>query len=157
MGVIIREMSPKDYDRKAYIHYQTWIDTYTGLMDKQFLARQTLEKCKAIVHRWPQNTLVADCNGETVGFGCYIRQPDGSGEVSAIYILKEHHGKGIGTKLMNALMDQLHGSTPVTLWVLQGNDHAIGFYQHYGFQFDGASKAIPGASAIELRMTYSEP
>ncbi len=155
MKIIIRDMVPEDYDQKAYIHYKTWIDTYSGLIGPQFLAHQTLEKCRSIARRWPQNTLVADCSGETVGFGCYIRHPDGSGEINAIYILKEFHGMGIGKKLMNALMEQLGGCTPVSLWVLQGNDQAIGFYQHCGFCFDGTYKPIFGSSATELRMICS--
>ncbi len=154
MEITIREMAPEDYDQKGYIHYKTWLETYTGLMDESLLSGQTLEKCQAIARRWPGNTLLALLDGKIVGFGCYIPHSNGPGEISAIYILKEYHNRGVGKKLLAALMAQLSPCSPIFLWVLQGNDNAIGFYQHCGFQFDGVSKALGSTSATELRMTY---
>ncbi|MBR4291465.1 MAG: GNAT family N-acetyltransferase [Oscillospiraceae bacterium] len=152
MNLLIRQMQSEDYDRKGYVHWKSWQQTYVGLIDEHFLANQTLKKCQSISHRWPGNILVAFLNGTIVGYGCFIRHEDGSGEVSAIYLLKEVHGLGIGRKVMDALIEQLTGYSPITLWVLKGNDHAIGFYEHYGFRLNGVEKAIP--LGTELQMCY---
>lgn len=145
----IRQMCPGDYDRKGFVHWKSWQETYAGLMPEKFLTNQTLEKCQSIARRWPENTLVAELYGTLVGYGCYIPGQEG-GEISAIYILKEAQGRGIGRKLMDALLTRLSGNGPVILWVLQGNHRAIGFYRHYGFRFDGVEKATP--LGTELRM-----
>ena len=151
MNLVIRQMQPEDYDQKGYVHWKSWQETYAGLMDEHFLANQTLEKCQSIAHRWPGNTLVALLNGVIVGYGCYIRHEDGSGEVSAIYLLKEVQGLGIGKRVMDALIEQLAGCSPITLWVLKGNDHAIGFYKHYGFNLNGIEKSIPLGTELQMR------
>ena len=116
-------------------------------MPEAFIARQTLEKCQEIARRWPENTLVVRLNGKIVGFSCYGTDDSGAGEVFAIYLLKEAQGLGLGRKL-----SRLGRRSPVTLWVLENNDPAIGFYEHYGFRMDGAQKGAPFGT--ECRMTY---
>lgn len=152
MNVEIRDMCPADYDQKGYIHWKSWQETYTGLIDSKFLENPSLEKCQTIAHRWPDNTLVATIDNTVIGFGCFIRHDDGCGEISAIYILKEAQGKGIGRKLMDALIECLSGCSFIMLWVLKGNEKAIGFYEHYGFRLNGVEKDI--SLGIELQMTY---
>jgi len=46
----------------------------------------------------------------------------------------------------------------VSLWVLEGNQRAIHFYERQGFDFDGSVKVetlMPDVELRELRMTYS--
>lgn len=162
MTLKIREMRPKDADGKGYVHYTSWQETYPGLIDSSYLARMTLEKCQTIAHKWPENTLVAELDGKIVGFVCWLPCRDGDmpdcGEVTAIYVLKEAQGLGIGRKLMDAALEQLPQYQTIVIWVLKGNDHAIGFYEHYGFQLDGAEKEILlGTPNTDLRMLYHRP
>ena len=152
MNITIRDMRPDDADEKGYVHWKSWQETYSELIDSTHLEKQSLEKCRAIAHRWPDNTLVAVSDGVIIGFGCFIRHDDGCGEISAIYILKESQGKGIGRMLMDALLEQLSVRGSVILWVLKGNDRAIGFYEHYGFRMNGVEKNI--SLGTELQMCY---
>ena len=152
MDLEIRQMQPEDYDRKGYVHWKSWQETYAGLIDEAYLEKQSLEKCQAIVRRWPDNTLVAVLDGIVIGFGCFVQRDAGRGEISAIYILKEAQGKGIGRMLMDSLLMQLSGSNSIILWVLKGNDKAIHFYEHYGFRLTGVEKDIP--LGTELQMCY---
>ena len=115
--LIIRPMMLDDADRKGYVHWKSCLETYTGLMDPDFLARSTLDKYRSIAAAYADTTLVAELDGVIVGFGTWSDD-----EISALYILREFHGLGIGRKLMDAL---------------DGNDHAIGFYQHMGFRQTG--------------------
>lgn len=154
MELIIRDMRPEDADAKGCVHWKTWQETYTGLMDEKFIVSQTLDKCRSIAHRWPENTLVVEIDGKIVGFSCYGSHESGAGEVIAIYLLKEAQGFGLGRKLMDATLRHLEEYSSVFLWALKGNDHAIGFYEHYGFRLDGVTK--DGPVGTELRMTYTQ-
>lgn len=58
---------------------------------------------------------------------------------------------------MDAALERLSDFGTILLWVLKGNDHAIGFYEHYGFRFDGETAPITlGTPNTELRMVYSQ-
>ena len=150
--LIIRPMTAADADRKGYVHWKSSVETYTGLMDPDFLARSTLEIYGQIAAAYVDTTLVAELDGQIVGFGCW----SADGEISALYILREFQGRGIGRKLMAALLAQLTAHPVVHLWVLHGNDNAIGFYERMGFRLTGES--IPNKySSIHpsLRMTLT--
>lgn len=160
MSLIIRAMTRKDADARGYVHWKSWQETYPGLVDDAYLsACMTLEKCQEIARQRPENTLIAELNGKIVGFSCYCpcRDTDmsGCGEIQSIYVLKEAQGLGIGRKLMDAAIAKLADYSTIVLWVLQGNDPAIDFYEHYGFRLDGATAPImTGAPNTELRMIY---
>lgn len=156
--LVLRAMTPADTDGKGFVHYQSWQETYAGLVDENYLARMSVEKCRAMAHRYPESTIVAELNGKIVGFPCYgpCRTPgcEGMGEVMAIYILKEAQGLGIGRKLMDAAIEKLSAYDTILIWVLKGNEHAIGFYEHYGFRVDGIEAPIViGTSNTVLRLT----
>ena len=147
---VIRDMLPGEADQKGHVHYQTWLETYTGLIDEAFLANQTLEKCQTIARKWPDNTLIAELDGKMVGYCCYGKEDSGAGHIFALYLLKEAQGIGLGRKLMNAAMDRLSECCPITLGVLEGNQQAIGFYEHYGFRFSGNSQVLRFGNELEM-------
>lgn len=151
MKLEIRDMRPEDMDGKGYVHWKSWQETYPGLVDAGYLSRMTLEKCREIAHRRSENTLVAELDGKITGFICYGRNDSGANEIISIYLLKEAQGLGLGRRLMDEAFRRLAPDLPVVLWVLKGNDQAIGFYKHYGFRLDGTTKDI--SIGTELRMT----
>ena len=157
MNLKVREMRPEDADGKGYVHWKSWQETYCGLIPDEKLI--SLERCREIAQLYPQNTLVALLDGKVVGFACYVpyRGADISncGEVQAIYVLKEAQGLGIGRRLMDAALAKLADYDTIALWVLQGNNRAIGFYEHYGYRLDGTSAEI--SVGTELRMIYRRP
>ena len=134
-NVVIRPMMPADAEAKAYVHWKSCLETYTGLMDPEFLAGSTLDKYHAIALRFVETTLVAELDGKIVGFGCW----DPKGEIPALYVLRDAQGYGIGRKLLGAMLTRLSNLEQVRLEVLEGNDRAIGFYKHMGFRMDGTS------------------
>ena len=134
-NLLIRPMIPEDADGKAYVHYTSCLETYTGLMDPEFLAASTLDKYHAIALRFVETTLVAELDGQIVGFGCW----DPKGEIPALYVLRDAQGYGIGRRLLETMLERLSDCKQVRLEVLEGNDRAIGFYEHMGFRLDGTS------------------
>lgn len=67
--------------------------------------------------------LVAEVNGEIVGFGC-VRD----GWLNHLYVLPNHQGVGIGSALLNELRSKID-----QFWVFQKNHLARDFYKLRGF------------------------
>ena len=160
MNLIIKPMeSEAEIDGKGYVHYKSWHETYTGLIDADYMKGVTLEKCREMAHRWPGNIIVAKDGNQVIGFVSYGAYRDKTlpehGEVFAIYVLKEYHGRRFGYELMNAALERLSDYQKIAVWVLKGNDKAIRFYQRYGFRFDGAeAELLLGSPNTVLRMIY---
>ena len=160
MNLIIKPMQTEaEMDGKALVHCQCWHETYTGLVDAGYMEGVTLEKWTETARRWPEGVIIAKDGERVIGFaGCgayrYETLP-GCGEVFALYVLKEYHGRGVGYALMNAALARLSGYERIAVWVLKGNDRAIRFYERYGFRFDGTeSEIVLGSPNTELRMVY---
>ena len=79
MSYIIKPMQTVDeIDRKGYVHYKSWQETYVGLIDSEYLYNMTEEKCKAIAHKWTDNILVAKDGDKVIGFVGYGKYRDDS-------------------------------------------------------------------------------
>ncbi len=153
--------SDEDVMGKAYVHFMTWQKTYRGLIDDAYLDAFTLEKCESIARRFKDDIIVAkDEDGDVVGFAAYGAYRDGSmpgtGEVYAIYVLPEHQKNGVGLALMKQSLDALSEYDRVALWVLEGNDPAIRFYERIGFRRDGEAQTLMlGSPCREIKMVYT--
>ena len=158
--MILRKMkNDNDISGKAYVHFKSWHETYSDLVDAEFLKTITLEKCEEIAHRRTDNIIVAVEDEKIIGFVGYgaYRGIDllKYGEIYAIYVLRNFHSRKIGYELMNAAFEQLVEYKKIAVWVLRGNDRAINFYEKYGFRFDGAEQEITlGTTVVEQRMIY---
>lgn len=151
--------SEAEIDGKGYVHYKSWHETYPGLIDAGYLEGVTLEKCRSMARRWPENIIVAKDGERVIGFvGCGVYRNEslpGYGEVFSIYVLQEYQGQKVGYELMNAALERLSNYQKIAVWVLKGNDKAIRFYERYGFRFDGGSAEVMlGSPNTELRMIY---
>ena len=134
-NVLIRDMLPEDIDGKGTVHYQSWQESYQGIVDAGYLGWMSVERCQEMAHRWPQNTAVAVADGRVVGFGCwYPCQNDSTvAELAALYVLEKYKGRGLGRRLTDYCLEKVSEYKKVILWVLEENHRAIGFYEHYGF------------------------
>ena len=148
MSIEIHEMRPEEAEGKGLVHYQSWQESYRGIVDDDYLEhRIKLERCQEIAARYPQNTVVAVADGRVVGFGCWCpcRDEDAepnTGELQALYLLDEYKGRGIGRALADFCVDKLAQCDKVVVWVLAENQRAIGFYRHYGFEPDGGEQML---------------
>lgn len=82
---------------------------------------------------------VAKCNGQIVGDASFNSSPrerlKHRGELG-LSVLKDYWGKGIGSKLIEAVMDFAKNTTGceiIHLSVRSDNKRAIGLYKKYGF------------------------
>lgn len=89
--------------------------------------------------------LVAEVDGKVVGFAELITFPDNprhrhAGEVNMIVIHADWQRKGIGRRLMDAMVDLADNWLQLTrlgLLVWTHNAHAIRLYEGYGFECEG--------------------
>ena len=159
---MVRVARLEDAPAIAKIHVATWRVAYAGIVPEDFLASLSEEER---IKSWQEQladgrtvVLVAEKEGEVVGWaaGGASRDDDarGEAEVYAIYILPEHWGGGVGRELMARMEEALGHGQDITLWVLQDNQRAIGFYEKVGYRPDGAKKEIPlgGSSLLEVRL-----
>ena len=157
MGIVLKKMeTDEEIKGKAYVHWKSWHEAYTGIVSQEYLDKLTLEKCEKMAFSWPDNIIVAKENGNVIGFVCYgdrgEEAPD-VGEIFALYVLADYYGKGVGRKLMDVGLEQIKHFSQVRLWVLKENRRAIRFYEKCGFQPDGTEMTSPNISATEIRMT----
>lgn len=158
MDITIKQMvSEEELVGKAYVHWKSWQETYPGIVDQRFLDALTLEVCEEITRRLPDDTIIAKDADKVIGFVNYGRCRDDdlgdAGEIYAIYVLSEYHGKGVGLQLMQAGLRELQAYAHVAVWVLKDNGRAMRFYEKCGFQPDGTEKTTEFVSPVtESRM-----
>lgn len=143
-----------EMDEKGYVHWKSWQETYADLMPAEYLQNITLEKCIQMAHKWSQNTLLIKVDNKTVGFSCFGKSKDTENayELLAIYILQEYQGQKLGYELLKRTVSCFSDDAKIVLWVLQGNDKAIRFYERFGFSFNGKEKTLPFGTELQMQM-----
>ncbi len=145
--VRIREARPADAAGIARVHVDAWRDAYAALLPADHLAG--LDLAQRGIHwarvlaqpRAAQTTLVAETEGEVVGFcgfgpGRSIlgHSTPAAGEVYGLYIASDWREQGIGRDLLEHAFAELRrrGVGSVAIWCLEGNFAARGFYGRCG-------------------------
>lgn len=81
------------------------------------------------------NTIKGVCSA-----GKYEKQGfENTAEIDQLYLEPSEIGTGKGSMLLDYVLDELKksGFHRIVLFVMEGNDRAIGFYRHKGFSPDG--------------------
>ncbi len=140
--MIIRPARDSDAEHLAPLHVQVWNESYAGLMPADVLAAWSTSPMNGRVARWQDwiasgsILLAEDEHGRIVGFVGAASDPDDPAaglEVRILYVVAELYGTGLGHRLLVAAI----GDRPAHLWVFEGNDRAVTFYQRHGFVLDG--------------------
>ena len=142
--MLIRPAVPSDAPGLALVHVESWRETYRGIIPDVVLDGLSVERRAA---NWTQMLSQPDAPGVTyvveddsrriVGFasGGLEREgdPDYTGELYAIYVLKAAQGRGLGLALTEAVAVSLLqlGCVSMLVWVLADNP-AREFYAHLG-------------------------
>ena len=103
--------------------------------------------------------LLAEEDGELLGFTACgeCRDPDAGetvGEVRTMFVAAGGWGRGVGTALMAAALDDLRarGCSEATVWSFADNERANRFYEARGFDRDGAERREEvWADILEIR------
>jgi ribosomal protein S18 acetylase RimI-like enzyme len=156
----VRPATVDDAGAIAVAHHSAWVQTYSDLLPAEHWASDTVARRR---HRWrdrlsrrvPGHPLVAVVDEQVVGFAQAgsTRGKDGvppvqSDELWSLYVRPEHHGSGIGSLLLDAV---LPARRPAELWVAEANPRARRFYEKHGFAQDGA-RFTDAHEIVEIRM-----
>lgn len=164
----VRRAGPEDARGIARVHVRAWRAAYRGIVSDEALDRLSTDERERV---W--RNLLADedgCSGTIVVIGddervegfCTVSLPSrdadagrGTAEVTATYVDPARWRRGAGSALLRAALAELGlrgGFQEVTLWVLGANSGARAFYESFGFEPDGVSKAHEPSGQEVVRM-----
>lgn len=155
----IRRATREDAEAIAAVHVESWKTTYAGIVPDEYLASLDAGERVGMWRGWLSSPglfiFVAEDGVGIIGFvgGGRVREAISgfAAELYALYVLREHQGRGAGRQLTFALVDRLRreGFESMLVWVLRENP-AVSFYIHLGgMQIASKSIEIGGASLEE--------
>lgn len=151
----IRKMNSDLAGDFGNVIYTAWGETYKGLIPDSILDGRSLERWVQSAKDNPTNKYIAFAKGNAVGVVGFLPQArdfvtdKDRGEIVALYVLKEYQKQGIGKALMNTALKDI-SLKRVTLFVLKGNENALEFYKHMGFELTGKELFDNGLTELEM-------
>lgn len=137
----------------AEAHQASWLSAYGALLSPEVLAQVSVDQRATVwADRIPRTgadgyrTWVADGAGTVVGLA--FTQPSDDedlnplevAELQALYVHPDWFGTGAGRGLLERAVGGMRaqGFRQATLWVVEGNDRAMRFYERAGWKADGS-------------------
>jgi ribosomal protein S18 acetylase RimI-like enzyme len=163
----IRYAKLADAQAIAEVHVASWQHTYRGIVPDVYLDSMTVTtRAKVWSENLAQSTpkvIVVEAESKVVGFCSFGRCRDKDagpkdGEIWAIYLAPLQRSKGFGWALWQEAHRQFlaQGIRRISLWVIDGNQHAMRFYRKAGFEPEMESLKtfeLAGAHIPEVRYT----
>jgi ribosomal protein S18 acetylase RimI-like enzyme len=150
---------PQDAEAIAELLRRTWMATYpsveAGITEEDIRLRtegRNGERIQPSIDKWRQKikenndsgaVYVARLDGEVVG----VARPsiiDGKRYVGAMYVSPEEQKRGIGSMLMQTILEWHGTQDDIYLNVASYNRNAIYFYKRYGFEITDTPVADEG-------------
>lgn len=142
--IVYKMAEPDDAAGIVHVRRTTWLATYPNEQEsitykdiEEKINQRTLEEdiersAKRLVNQESARVWVAKDNGSVVGFGIGVKE-ETKNHIGALYILPEYQAKGIGTQLMNLVLEWLGVEKNIDLEVVTYNTKAKEFYKKFGF------------------------
>ncbi|MFJ7972273.1 GNAT family N-acetyltransferase [Psychrobacillus sp. NPDC096389] len=135
---MIRATTLEDISTVQQIAKISWNETYKDIIPDNIQAL-FLEKAysNTMLAKRMEKTifLLAEYKGQPVGFASFTYvDEDGDAELTAIYILPEYQQLGLGKKLLQAGLEEMHTGRQLFVYVESENKKAREFYEHFGFE-----------------------
>ena len=158
--MIIREATLADAEGIAKVHVDSWKTTYTNIIPVEYLNKLSYEEREQL---WKENITNSDVfvaeneEGKIVGFSSGGKErsskyPDYTGELYAIYILKEYQGNGLGKLLVKPVIKELQQKNlfSMIVLVLEDNSSRLFYEALDGKKIDTIEVNISGKKLNEL-------
>lgn len=93
------------------------------------------ERAKKLLEMDKLGIFAARENSELVGY-CIASSNNGAGEIDSLYIKPQFRGESVGMLLTTSAMSWLSGidCNQISIYVAEGNEEAIPFYEKFGFK-----------------------
>jgi GNAT superfamily N-acetyltransferase len=151
-----RLATPAEAEPLVALHEACWREAYADLLSTATIDRVFADRPAAVARRREHladptaPTWVVERDGELVGFAtagpARLDDPPVDLELRAIYVRASAWGTGLGHALLAAAL----GERAAYLWVLAGNERALGFYRRHGFVPDGVEEEHPEGLHVRL-------
>lgn len=134
----IQAATEEDVKDIQFVLSTTWQATYTNLSSETI--QQVKEKWHSVEFLTQQIKNpkfyfpIAILEGKVVGIATSAENEAGIADVFRLYILPEHQGQGIGTKLLDKVIEHYSQTKQLRVYVEENNLKAIAFYEHKGFK-----------------------
>jgi len=145
------------------LHTRTWADTYASLLPEDYYARRLnahrVRDWEALIREQEERgggVLVARGSAGLAGLCQYgpsddqDEPPGRVGQIFRLYVLPACQRQGVGRLLLATSAELLvsSGASSLTLWALEADRRARGFYERLGWRLDGARRF---AGAVDVR------
>ena len=161
-SVGIRTAILADLELLASIHEASARDAYRHIFPPAAEFPREAARAEILLHLRDasKRTTMAVCDG--IGVGLIVAGPASDsaptlsqgtvGQISLLHVHPDARDRGIGTCLLNDALAWLAaaGHLQAVLWVLVANDRARRFYEHRGWDDDGARRIEQHAIPIEI-------
>ncbi|HEX6885693.1 MAG TPA: GNAT family N-acetyltransferase, partial [Planctomycetota bacterium] len=157
----IRRSTPGDTREEWTVLMRSWAAAYAHLFDAERIRRVWTggghcEMPWAAERVARLGSWLAFRHGRIVGSAGLHLRADGQAELSHLYVLPEHHGRGIGAGLLQVVGDiaRARGAPALLVWVLERTP-AVDFYRGQGAcEVGRATFVVDGqpAPALALRL-----
>jgi GNAT superfamily N-acetyltransferase len=162
----VRWATPQDARAIAEVHVASWLGGYRGIVADDVLDRVSVDQREEQWRRWlgdearGSRTLLAGRGGRVEGFCSLAIPARGSNEgadvaeIPVLYVAPEAWRHGVGAALMSRALAEAEarGLRSAVVWVLDGNERAIRFYEALGWQLDGGRDEWAPADYLDLRL-----
>lgn len=164
----IEPMSSLDVEAATEKRLLSWLDTYVneelGVTREWIEARNEMQRSPEKVasrsqrftegKKWGTfNAWVAiDSNGEIIGSTTPFIDDKGFQHVGSIYVDKTWLGTGVGSQLMQKVVDWFDATKPIELMVATYNERAKSFYRKWGFVEVAGTEQLYEDKLPEIRM-----
>lgn len=161
---LLRDPVMADVEPFADLHARVWKQTYRGLMDDEVVDDLSVDTFRplwySVAQAYARDAVPADGRRIRVAVvgdaaaGWLMCGPARDQDAPtpeqlwALNVAPEHQGRGLGARLMTEVL----GPGPAYLWLAQGNDRAVRFYERHGFVLDGTVSDDRHAGVREARM-----
>lgn len=164
--MIIRVAEPKDAYGIARVRVNGWRTTYRGIVPTDFLLKlssnavEWAEKVRDALSQREVDGYVAVVDEEIVGFVLYGAErtgkyPDHSNEVYAIYVLEEHQGNGLGSRLLEKAVEAM-SSSGMIIWALELNPYRSFYEQKQGEVIDEKERTFGEIALREVAYGWTK-
>ena len=150
--VDIRLASPDDIEGLVGVAERSWRATYPGIVPAEVI-EEWIDHAgdswqKAFDEREPDSPWrpwVAERDGVIVGYATtspgkdwWLPPPEGSGELTNLYLDPDAIGTGVGSALYDHAVADLRarGFNPFVVWAFRDNERAVRFYERKGCVVD---------------------
>lgn len=165
MGIIVRRAELGDADQLGEVGVKAWQWAYRGLMPDDVLDSLRPESRARAWQVWLGGDAVpgfeawvAALGDKIVGYAASAdarsveNVPPGTMELQMIYLLEDHVGTGVGSRLIEEVEAawRSRNAPGGILWMLKTNQPTRLFYERHGWQADGTAGSHEVATGVRV-------